>query len=55
MPDEKDYEILAKVYELEEKDSSEQDKELVKLIKTQLEKDWRTPLVDFLDSLLEKY
>lgn len=55
MADEKDYEILAKIYELEEKGLSDEDKESVNLIRTQLERDWRDYLIEILDKLLEKY
>jgi len=55
LPDEKDFLILEKIYQLEKKKLSPEDKKLVKLIRTQLEKDWRTPLVRSLDQLLKKY
>jgi hypothetical protein len=50
-----DYEILSKVRELESKSISDVDKEFVQLIRTQLEEEWRNPLVDKLNKLLEKY
>jgi len=53
--DKKDIEILEKIYKLEGKKLSAEDKKLVKLIRTQLERDWRTPLLGFLDQLLKKY
>lgn len=50
-----DYEILGKIYELEQKKLSDKDRALVKLIRTQLEHHWRTPILKFLNSLLKKY
>ena len=50
-----DHEILGKIHELEKKKLSESDKELVEFIRTQLEEDWRTPLVEVLDKLMKKY
>lgn len=50
-----DFEILAKCKKLEKLNLTEEDKALVKLIKTQLEDDWRKPLVMSLNKLLEKY
>lgn len=50
-----DYEILSKIHQLEKQNLSSGDKELVQLIKTQLELDWRSPIVAKLDELLQKY
>lgn len=50
-----DYQILGKIYELERKKLSDKDKALVKLIRTQLEHHWRTPIIRFLNRLLKKY
>lgn len=36
-----DYEILGKIYQLEKKNLSSKDKVIVKLIRTQLERNWR--------------
>ncbi len=55
MPEERDWIILKKIKKLEEKKLSKEDKLLVKLIKTQLEKDWRKPLIIKLDKLSKKY
>ena len=54
LADAQDYEILEKIYQLEKKKLSLEDKELVRFARTQLERDWRTPLVKFLDRLLKK-
>lgn len=51
----RDYEILAKCRALEVKQLSEADARIVQLIRTQLETDWRTPLLAELDRLLERY
>lgn len=50
-----DFEILAKCKQLEKLNLTDEDRELVELIKTQLEDDWRKPLVMSLNRLLEKY
>ena len=50
-----DYEILGKVYRLEQVKLSDKDKALIRLIRTQLEHHWRTPILNFLDKLLNKY
>ncbi|OGY23186.1 MAG: hypothetical protein A2172_02295 [Candidatus Woykebacteria bacterium RBG_13_40_15] len=55
MPKEEDYAILAKVKELESKNLSPADRELVSLIRTQLLDDWRTPLLGKLNEILGKY
>lgn len=55
LPSEEDYEILSKVKELESKELSETDSETVELVGSQLEDDWRKPLLDKLNLLLEKY
>jgi hypothetical protein len=53
--DKKDLIILSKIKMLEKKKLSKKDKEIVKLIRTQLKADWRTPLVDYLNKLSIKY
>ncbi len=50
-----DFEILEKVYSLEKKNLSVGDFQVVKLIKSQLRHDWRTPLIKELNKLLKKY
>lgn len=50
-----DLEILEKVYALEKKKLSVADKELVRLVRSQLKLDWRVPLVRELNKLLKKY
>ncbi|MBI2984695.1 MAG: hypothetical protein HYY50_03660 [Candidatus Kerfeldbacteria bacterium] len=50
-----DYLILGKIYELGRQKLSATDKALVKLIRTQLEHHWRTPIIRFLNQLLRKY
>jgi hypothetical protein len=49
---EQDKRILEKLNKLAERDFS--DKKLLKFLYTQLETDWRTPLEEFIDELLEK-
>ncbi len=47
--------ILTKVKELEKYKLNAKDKEIIKLIRTQLKRDWETPLITYLDKLLRKY
>lgn len=51
MCEERDYEILAKIKELEAKDLRAEDEEFVAFCRTQLEDDWRAPLIEKLDEL----
>ena len=55
LPTDDDVKILNKCNELETLNLSKDDRELVEFIKTQLEKDWRTPLLEKLGTLLKKY
>lgn len=55
LPNEEDYEILSIVKQLENKNLSETDSEIIELIKTQLRDDWRNPLLEKLKKLLQKY
>lgn len=55
LKEKKDFLILSKIKKLESKKLSRSDKEIVKLIKTQLEKGWRSPLINYLNKLLKKY
>lgn len=50
-----DYEILHRIYELERRKLYERDKELIKFIRTQLEHDWRQPIIKILKKLMVKY
>lgn len=50
-----DWEILGKIYQLEKKKLSTEDKKFVTFLRTQLERDWRTPILRALDDLLSKY
>lgn len=50
-----DFEILAKCKQLEKLNLSDDDRKQVRLIKTQLEDDWRGSLLELLKSLLRKY
>ena len=50
-----DFEILARCKHLEKMRLSRQDKELIKLIKTQLRENWRMPLLQQLEKLLREY
>ena len=55
LPNEEDYEILSGIKALEKKQLSPEDEEVIKLIKSQLQEDWRTPLLTKLRELVEKY
>lgn len=50
-----DYEILKKCKQLAQEKLTKADQALVKLIKTQLEDDWRGYLIKSLNQLLKKY
>jgi len=50
-----DFEILEKCKKLEKLKLNKNDKFLIKFIKTQLEDDWRTPLINQLNKLMQKY
>lgn len=55
LKEDRDYKILGLVYELEKCKLSAEDKLIVALIRTQLEHDWRKPLLKYLGQLLRKY
>ena len=55
LKEKRDYQILEKIYKLEKCDLSIVNKKVVNLIRTQLEDDWRTPLLKFLDGMTRKY
>lgn len=50
-----DYEILGKIHELEKKELTEPDRELIKFMRSQLELNWRANVNSKLDRLIEKY
>lgn len=50
-----DYEILEKCEQLEKLNLDNNDKAFVKFARTQLERDWRTPLLKKLNVVLRKY
>jgi hypothetical protein len=55
LKEKKDFIILNKIKELNSLSISRKDKEVVKLIKNQLKKDWRKPLIIYLNKLIKKY
>lgn len=55
MPTNRDYEILSKIKQLEKLALTKSEKLLVKLIRTQLEHNWRKWLIEELDKILLKY
>lgn len=50
-----DYEILGIIHQLEKEELSADDRKLVDFIRTQLEDDWRNPILDILGELKNKY
>ena len=55
LSDKRDFKILEKICQLEKMQLSQTDKETLKLLKTQLKRDWRAPLMNFLNNLMKKY
>lgn len=55
LPTEKDYQILATIRELKQKDITDGDRTTLDLIETQLLDDWRTPLEKSLEEIKRKY
>lgn len=55
LKEDRDYQILGEIYKLEKCKLSAEDKRMVELIRTQLEYDWRKPLLKTLDQLVKKY
>src|SRR3989344_1476901 len=51
---ERDYEILSKIKELKKKKLSKNEKDLLKLIESQLELDWRKHLIKKLNETLKR-
>lgn len=50
-----DFEILAKCKKLEKSRITDEDKDLVKFIKTQLKRNWRKDILKKLNQLLRRY
>jgi hypothetical protein len=55
MAEKRDFIILSKIKKLEKKRLSKNDKGAVLLIRSQLKKDWRKPLISYLNKLEKKY
>lgn len=55
LSDPKNLLILQKVYQLEDCKLSEEDRKLILFVRTQLKRDWQTPVIVFLNKLLKKY
>jgi len=53
LPTDADFEILAKCKQLEKSNLTDDDRVFVNFIKTQLEEDWRKPLLKMLNKLLK--
>jgi len=50
---EQDRRIFRKLSQFKKRKLSKEEEELIKFLYTQLETDWRTPLEEFIDKLLE--
>lgn len=55
LTDKKSQIILLKIKELKKKKLNKKDKEIIRLLRTQLKKDWQSPLIIYLNKLLKKY
>ena len=55
MSTDEDYEILGKIKQLEKMKLEKEEEFLIAFIRTQLEHDWRRPLVQTLNKILQKY
>ncbi len=55
LKDKKDLTILHKIKILEKNRLEDDDKDIVKLIRTQLKNNWRRPLIIYLNKLLKRY
>ena len=55
MNDKDDFVILEKIRLIEKKKLDVMDKEIVNLIRTQLKKNWRLPLIKYLDKMSKRY
>ncbi len=55
LEDKKSLLILSKVKYLESLNLSVQDEKIISLIRTQLEKNWRKPLIDCLNKMAKRY
>ncbi|MFH1359281.1 MAG: hypothetical protein ABIH37_05310 [archaeon] len=55
LPLPEDFKIIKMIKKLKNKNLSKHDKEIVSIISSQLELDWRTPLIKYLNKLLKKY
>lgn len=55
LDEKRDLDILYKCKKLEKLNISKSDRRFVKFLKTQLEEDWRKPLIKKLNALLRKY
>lgn len=53
--DKNNLKILVIIKELEKEKLNERGREILKLLRTQLKKDWQTPLINYLNKLLKKY
>jgi hypothetical protein len=50
----RDREILEKIHEAEKLELSRSERFLVSFIRTQLKRDWRTPIIELLDGVIGK-
>jgi len=55
LEEKRDYEILEMIYELEKRKLSKEQEELVRFLKSQLEDDWRKPLLRFVKKFVKQF
>lgn len=55
LPTEEDYKILSMINELEKKNLSENDRDIIEVIRAQLLLNWRSPLIQKLEEIRAKY
>ena len=55
LKEDRDYDILERIYSLETLSLAPEDAHIAQLIRTQLDHDWRTPLLAELDRLIARY
>ena len=53
MKDKNDFVILSKIRKLEKRKLGRKEREMIKLVRTQLKRTWRAPLIRHLDKMLK--
>ena len=55
LKDKEDLIILSKIRSLKNMNINNKDKEMIRLIKTQLKQNWRNPLINYLNNVIRRY